>query len=86
NFNYCSAVGKLIYLGQTTRPNILYAVHQVTKYSTNPRLEHREAILYFVKYLKATHHIGLRFKPDASKGFQCYCDMDFVGNGTRSLW
>jgi len=66
NFNYCSAVGKLNYLDQTTRPDILYAVYQVAKYSSNPRLEHGEAIIYIVKYLKATHHIGLRFKPDPS--------------------
>ncbi|KAL7474252.1 hypothetical protein ACHAW6_000234, partial [Cyclotella cf. meneghiniana] len=69
NFNYRSTVGKLKYLCQTTRPDILYAVHQAAKYSADPRLEHGEAIVYIVKYLKATRHIGLRFKPDPSKGF-----------------
>eukprot|EP00804_Cyclotella_cryptica_P009014 CCRYP_003117-RA/>CCRYP_003117-RA protein AED:0.26 eAED:0.33 QI:0/0/0/1/0/0/3/0/307 len=54
NFNYRSAVGKLNYLGQTTRPDIMYAVHQVAKYSADPRQEHGEAIVYIVKYLKAT--------------------------------
>ena len=62
-------MGKLNYLGQTTRPDILYAVHQVAKYSSDPRLDHGEAIIYIVKYLKATCHIGLRFKLDPSKGF-----------------
>ncbi|KAL7478586.1 hypothetical protein ACHAW6_004345, partial [Cyclotella cf. meneghiniana] len=69
NFNYRSAVGKLNYLGQATRPNILYAIHQAVKYSADPRVEHGEAIVYIIKYLKATCHIGLRFKPDPSKGF-----------------
>jgi hypothetical protein len=68
NFNYCSAIGKLNYLGQTTRPDIMYAVHQVSKYSAYSRQEHGEAIIYIVKYLKAMRHIGLRFKPDPSKG------------------
>ena len=85
NFNYRSAVGKLNYLGQTTRPDIMYAVHQVAKYSADPRQEHGEAIVYIVKYLKATRHIGLRFKPDASKGFQCYCDADFAGNWNKEF-
>ncbi|KAL7475484.1 hypothetical protein ACHAW6_001396, partial [Cyclotella cf. meneghiniana] len=85
NFNYCSAMGKLNYLGQTTRPDILYAVHQAAKYSTDPRLEHGEAIVYIVKYLKATHHIDLRFKPDASKGFQCYCNANFAGNHNKEF-
>eukprot|EP00804_Cyclotella_cryptica_P023589 CCRYP_011926-RA/>CCRYP_011926-RA protein AED:0.24 eAED:0.24 QI:0/-1/0/1/-1/1/1/0/157 len=63
----------------------MYAVHQVAKYSDDPRQEHGEAIVYIMKYLKATRHIGLRFKPDASKGFQCYCDADFAGNWNKEF-
>ncbi|KAL7483041.1 hypothetical protein ACHAW6_008690 [Cyclotella cf. meneghiniana] len=85
NFNYCSAVGKLNYLGQTTRPDILYAVHQAAKYSADPRVEHGEALVYIIKYLKATRHIGLQFKPASSKGFQCYCDADFAGNRNKEF-
>jgi hypothetical protein len=32
NFNYRSAVGKLNYLAQTTRPDIMYTTHQIAKY------------------------------------------------------
>ncbi|KAL7480291.1 hypothetical protein ACHAW6_005987 [Cyclotella cf. meneghiniana] len=85
NFNYCSVVGELNYLGQTTRPDILYAVHQAAKYSTDPRVEHGEAIVYIVKYLKATGHVRLRFKPDPPKGFQCYFEADFVGNWNKEF-
>ena len=49
NFSYRSMVGKLNYLAQTTRPDILYAVHQVAKYSSCPKQEHGEAILYIVR-------------------------------------
>ena len=63
-FNYCSVIGKLNYLRQTMRPHIVYARHQVAKYSSDPRKEHGEAIIYIIKYLKATRHIGLHFKPD----------------------
>eukprot|EP00804_Cyclotella_cryptica_P013566 CCRYP_012925-RB/>CCRYP_012925-RB protein AED:0.26 eAED:0.26 QI:0/-1/0/1/-1/0/1/0/216 len=63
----------------------MYAVHQVAKYSADPRQEHGKAIVYIVKYLKATRHIGLRFNPDASKGFQCYCDADFAGNWNKEF-
>ncbi|KAL7486134.1 hypothetical protein ACHAW6_011728 [Cyclotella cf. meneghiniana] len=47
--------------------------------------EHGEAIVYIIKYLKATRHIGLLFKPDSSKGFQCYCDADFAGNWNKEF-
>ena len=54
NFNYRSIVGKLNYVAQTTRPDIMYATHQVAKYSSDPRKSHGEAILYLVRYLKKT--------------------------------
>ena len=79
DFNYRSAVGKLNYLAQTTHPDIMYATHQITKYSSDPRKSHGEAILYLVCYLKKTHDLGLHFKPDPSKGCECYCDADFLG-------
>ena len=41
--------------------------------------------MYIIKYLKATCHIGLRFKPDPSKGFQCYFDADFAGNWNKDF-
>jgi hypothetical protein len=84
-FHYCSAVGKLNYLAQTTRPDIMYAVHPVAKYSSDPRTEHGDAIIYLVQYLKATRHLGLQFMPDPSKGFQCYCNTDFSGKWNKEF-
>jgi hypothetical protein len=85
NFNYRSAVGKLNYLAQTTRPDIMYAMHQIAKYSSDPIQSHGEAILYLVPYLKKTRDLGLKFKPGPKKGFECYCDMDFSGNWNREF-
>ena len=77
NFNYRSMISKLNYLAQTTRPDIIYAMHQLAKYSSNPREPHGDAALYLVQYLKKTRDIGHRFTPDPDKGFECYCDADF---------
>jgi hypothetical protein len=82
NFNYRSVVGKLNYLAQTTCPDIMYAIHQIAKFSSDPREPHGEAILYLVRYLKKTREIGIRFSPRPDKGFECYCDADFSGNWT----
>jgi hypothetical protein len=54
NFGYRSVIGKLNYLAQTTRPDIVYATHQLAKYSSNPREPHGEAVLYLIRYLKKT--------------------------------
>jgi hypothetical protein len=45
-FNYCSITGKLNYLGQTTRSDILFAVHQISKYASDPRQEHMAKPLF----------------------------------------
>lgn len=78
-FVYRSAVGKLNYLAQTTRPDIMTATHMIAKYSHDPRKEHGLAIIHLVMYLKGTRHIGLRLSPDRSKGFENYVDADFSG-------
>jgi hypothetical protein len=85
DFNYRSAVGKLNYLAQTTRLDIMYATHQITKYLSDPRQSHGEAILYLVHYLKKTRGLGLKFKPDPKKGFECYCDANFSGNWNKAF-
>jgi hypothetical protein len=85
NFNYRSAVSKLNYLAQTTRPDIMYAMHQIAKYLSDPRQSHGEAILYLVHYLKKMRNLELKFKPDPKKGFECYCDADFSGNWNREF-
>jgi hypothetical protein len=72
NFNYRSAAGKLNYLAQTARPDIMYTMHQIAKYLSDPRQSHGEAILYLVCYLKKMRDLGLMFKPDPKKGFKCY--------------
>ena len=79
NFNYRSMIGKLNYLAQTTRPDIMYATHQLAKYSSNPHEPHGEAALNLVRHLKKSRDIGIRFRPDPEKGFKCYCDADFSG-------
>jgi hypothetical protein len=85
NFNYRPAVAKLNYLAQTTRPDIMYTMHQIAKYLSDPRQSYGEAILYLVCYLKKTHNLGLKFKPDSKKGFEYYCDAVFSGNWNKDF-
>eukprot|EP00804_Cyclotella_cryptica_P014903 CCRYP_017891-RA/>CCRYP_017891-RA protein AED:0.30 eAED:0.30 QI:0/-1/0/1/-1/0/1/0/244 len=85
NFNYRSVTGKLNYLTQTSLSDLLFATHQVAKYSSDPRNEHGEAIVYIVQYLKKTRHLGLKFRPNQSKGFECYCDADFAENWNKDF-
>jgi hypothetical protein len=35
--------------------------------------------------LKKTPHLGLKLRPNESKGFECYCDADFAGNWNKDF-
>ena len=50
---YRRLVGNLVYL-IVTRPNISYAIHQVSQYLSTPRPTHYVAILRILRYLKDT--------------------------------
>ncbi|KAL7478267.1 hypothetical protein ACHAW6_004040, partial [Cyclotella cf. meneghiniana] len=55
------------------------------QYSSNPKQEYGQAIIYIVRYLIKTCDLGLHFKPDASKGFYCYADTDFSGEWNKDF-
>ena len=78
-WSYPAAVGMLLYLSSNTRPDIQFAVHQVARFSHCPRKSHAQAIKRIVRYLLKTRDRGTIFKPDLSKGLDCYVDADFAG-------
>ena len=85
-WNYRSAIGMLNYLAASTRPDILYAVHQCARFAANPKLSHERALKRIVRYLKGTRDKGIILKPNLEEGVQCYVDADFAGgysNETR---
>ena len=55
---YRRLVGSLVYF-TVTRPDIFYAVHQVSQYLSAPRSTHYAAILRILRYLKSTIFHGL---------------------------
>ena len=57
---YRRLVGSLVYL-TVTRPDISYAVHQVSQYLSAPRSTHYAAILRILRYLKGTFFHGLLY-------------------------
>ena len=49
---YASAVGSLMYAMLCTRPDICYAVGIVSRYKSNPGLDHWIAVKHILKYLR----------------------------------
>jgi len=63
-------VGSLIYL-TTTRPDILYVVHQVSQFMSSPRR--------IIRYLKGSSTRGLFFPKASSLQLMAYSDADWAG-------
>jgi hypothetical protein len=82
-WNYRSVVGCLSYLRAMVRPDLTFAVQQCARFCNDPRQQHEEAVKRICRYLLKTKDQGLTFRPDRSRGLECYVDADFAGNWTN---
>ena len=60
-FNYRQAIGELIFLMITCRPDISFPLIKLSQYSNNPAMEHYEAVKQIFRYIKTTKHDGIYF-------------------------
>ena len=79
DFNYRSVVGMLLYLGNNTRPDCAFAIHQAARFSNDPRVTHGEALKRIGRYLQGTSDQGLKLKPSKDLNLDCFVDADFAG-------
>jgi len=60
-FDYMSAVGGLLYLSMTTRPDIAYSVGVLSRYMSCPGQEQVTAAKKIISYLYQTRKFGIRY-------------------------
>ena len=58
---YASAIGSLMYATQCTRPDIAFAVSKVSRFTSNPSIDHWKAIGRVLGFLKKTKDLGLQY-------------------------
>ena len=78
---YRRLVGSLVYL-TVTRPDISYAVHQVSPYLSAPRSTHYVAVLRILRYLKGTLFHGLFYSAQSPLILRAFSDADRAGDPT----
>ena len=80
---YWQLVRSLIYL-TLTRPDISYPVGVVSRYMSNPKKPHLDAVKRILKYIKGTINFGILYKEIKDCQVMGYCDADYTGDcGTR---
>ena len=59
---YASAVGSIMYVIVCTRPDLAYTVSAVSRFMSNPKKQHWEAVKWVLRYLQGTARLGLVFQ------------------------
>lgn len=83
---YRQLVGSLNYL-TITRPDIAFAVQQVSQFLHSPRHLHLAAVRRIIRYLRGTPSRGLFFPSGSSMQLSAFSDADWAGcpNTRRSI-
>lgn len=76
------AVGTLMYIAVTTRPDIMYSVMRVSVKVCNPTETDWQAIKRIFRYLRGTTDYGILYSN--SNSLQAFCDADFAGDRSTS--
>ena len=77
---YQSAVGSLMYLAVSTRPDISYAVSSLARFSCKPTNEHWTALKRLLRYLKGTTNLGILYSDTGMDKCIGYTDADWEGD------
>lgn len=78
-FPYREAVGSLLYLALVTRPDISYAVGQVSRFVESYDQSHCNAVRRIFAYLRGTPNYGICFDGLSQGSLVGYTDADYAG-------
>lgn len=77
---YQEAVGCLLYLAGATRPDIAFAVNDVSRFNANHSEQHWSAVKRIFRYLKGTMDLGLTYKGSGDSKLHAFCDADWASD------
>ncbi|GJT53976.1 zinc finger, CCHC-type containing protein [Tanacetum coccineum] len=80
---YFRAIGCLIYVMTSTRPDIAYAVGRLSRFTSNPSRHHWQVITRVFKYLKGTMNYGLSYVGYSSV-LKAYSDASWINHVEHS--
>lgn len=77
---YQEAVGSLLYLAQCTRPDIAFAVNDVSRFNSNYGNAHWNAVKRIIRCLRATINLKLHFIYEPGEEIMAYTDSDWASD------
>ena len=79
SWKYRGIIGMLGYLQGTTRPDIEMETHQCARFNNDPHLSHERSVKRIGRYILDTRDKGMIYRPDITRGLECYVDADLAG-------
>lgn len=79
---YRTLVGSLLYLSVMSRPDITFAVCNLSQFLTNPGMPHWKALKHLLRYLKGTTKVAITYRHVEPSMFrlQGYSDSDWASD------
>jgi hypothetical protein len=80
---YSELLGSLLYLAGGTRPDISFAVGALSRFSSNPSMQHWRVLKGVLNYVAGTPNAGIRFDGMSASGLEGYSDSDYAADKVR---
>jgi hypothetical protein len=77
---YRELVGSLMYLMVCTRPDIAFAICQLSRYSSNHGAGHWSALMHVVRYVKGTKSLGITYRGNSGLYPTLFSDASFASD------
>ncbi|XP_060962298.1 secreted RxLR effector protein 161-like [Cannabis sativa] len=78
---YAKAIGSVIYVMISTRPDIAYVVSTLSRFISNPGEDHWTGLKWLLRYLKTTSNYGLKFeKTGSTLKLEGFVNADYASN------
>ena len=77
---YLSAIGALMYLANSTRPDIAFVVNLLARHSAKPTQHHWTGVKNIFRYLNGTKDLGLFFKKNLDPNMIGYTDAGYLSD------
>lgn len=74
---YQEAIGSLLYLANATRPDISFAVNNLSRFNKNHSEAHWRAVKRIFRYLRGTSNLKLSFNANSEMNMTIYSDADW---------
>ena len=75
---YLEALGSLLYVATSTRPDIAYAVSELAKFASDPGQAHWEGLTQIIRYLEGTNGMGICYEGNAKSELLGYVDASYA--------